>query len=250
MKKILGLLSILSVSAAQAAGTVDILEVSNDVVYFTTTEAKADVSPACMAPENITQWALSLNTETGKAAYALLVTASAANRTINVETAYDCADSDGFERAASVSLNAPIASPLDTKQLYLYKGDGVTNLGRIVDIYRGNQFFFFTENDNTALSSYIKPVSNYTIYFTAQDCTGTAAVQGAGKVFTHPILNVGKFIQSSPSGVNHLISKVSQLSSLGVCTNNENPTNSYLNILDLAYEDPLCGNNICVFKDE
>lgn len=87
-----------------AEGNLTSLKVDSDVVYFSTNEEKPTTSPSCMQAENNNKWSISLNTATGKAIYALLVTASADNRKITVESANDCADYAGFERAKSAEL--------------------------------------------------------------------------------------------------------------------------------------------------
>ncbi len=102
MKKwILTLVAVFS-GVTQAAGTVDFLEVDNDVVLFSTSEAKATSSPACVTPENATKWSISLATQSGRAHYTMLVTALSMGIEVNVETAGDCADMAGLERATRI----------------------------------------------------------------------------------------------------------------------------------------------------
>ncbi|WP_448566726.1 hypothetical protein [Thalassotalea ganghwensis] len=96
-------------SLASAASNLTSLKVKDDIVYFTTDEQRTTV-PSCMATDNASSWTVSLNTPTGNAIYALLVTASADNRQVTVEGADDCGDVIGFERATSVELGAASAN--------------------------------------------------------------------------------------------------------------------------------------------
>ena len=106
--KLLNTLLTLSLAAitsqVMAANTLTSLKVQNDIVYFATEGTKTETSPSCMAAENSSKWTLSLNSASGKAMYALLVTASADSREVTVETANDCADQLGYERAASIEI--------------------------------------------------------------------------------------------------------------------------------------------------
>jgi hypothetical protein len=105
IKKTLTLLSCLLISTFTFGdGNLTSLKVDSDIVYFSTDEEKIATSPSCMATENSDKWSLSLNTATGKAIYALLITVSADNRKITVESAGDCSDITSFERAKSVEL--------------------------------------------------------------------------------------------------------------------------------------------------
>lgn len=102
MKKwILTLVAVFS-GVTQAAGTVDFLEVDNDVVLFSTSEVKATNSPACVTAENANKWSISLATQSGRANYTMLVTALSMGIEVNVETAGDCADMAGLERATRI----------------------------------------------------------------------------------------------------------------------------------------------------
>ena len=89
-------------SAAEAAGNVTSLNVEQQVVTFITSEAKSQSSPACMAAEHANKWTVSLDSQSGRATYSMLITAMSLNIPVNVETANDCADATGLERAARV----------------------------------------------------------------------------------------------------------------------------------------------------
>jgi len=86
----------------QAAGTVDYLEVNNGVVVFATTEAKTVASPVCVLTEQATKWSISLDTQSGRASYSMLVTAMSMGIPIKVESANDCAVLTGVEQAQRI----------------------------------------------------------------------------------------------------------------------------------------------------
>ena len=109
MKQLLPLLSLTSVllaSQVAAQAKLTSLKVQEDVVYFAIEGEKTEASPSCMAAENSSKWTLSLNSASGKAMYALLVTASADDRAITVTTSNDCGDVIGYERAIAIELGA------------------------------------------------------------------------------------------------------------------------------------------------
>jgi len=99
MKKTLVLISLFIAGVVNASGSVDFLEVENGIVTFSTTDAKVAISPACVDPGNAKLWTLSLNSESGRANYSMLVTALSNNLAVNVESAEDCAYTPGVERA-------------------------------------------------------------------------------------------------------------------------------------------------------
>lgn len=98
-----------------AQNNIETLKVANDVVYFSTTEAKTHTSPNCMGAANNSIWTMPLNTVTGKASYAMLVASLEKNRPITVEPANDCNAVAEYERAAHISLgpavNIPVSQP-------------------------------------------------------------------------------------------------------------------------------------------
>lgn len=108
MKRLLLLLSSLALSAnAAAAGKVNYLNVNGDIVHFATDAAKAVASPGCVVADTSERFTMSLQTESGRGMYSLLVTAMASNLALEVESALDCAVSPGIERALGVSV-APV----------------------------------------------------------------------------------------------------------------------------------------------
>jgi len=108
MKKILLLLSGLVFSAnVAAAGKVNYLNVQGDIVHFATDSSKTLASPNCVVADTSERFTVSLQTESGRGMYSLLVTAMASNLALEVESALDCAVAPGIERALGVSV-APV----------------------------------------------------------------------------------------------------------------------------------------------
>jgi hypothetical protein len=88
-----------------AAGQLIYINVIDEVVYFSTDEAKTS-TPSCVIAASAEQWTVSLNNKTGRALYALLVTAMSAKQDVSIESAGDCNDAPGVERAEGVSAVA------------------------------------------------------------------------------------------------------------------------------------------------
>lgn len=122
MKKYLMLMSLILAGSAQAAGTIDYLEVDNDVVLFSTTEAKSAASPACVSADKADLWSASLSSDSGRAIYSLILTTMAKGEGVglSITSAQDCAGKIGVERASNVSLTqqevTPASAPTPTAQ--------------------------------------------------------------------------------------------------------------------------------------
>jgi hypothetical protein len=222
--------------------------VKEDIVYFSTDETKVETSPSCMAAENSDKWSLSLNTPSGKAIYALLVTASADNRKVTVESASDCADMTSFERAISVELSSESSNfSAGSKSLYLYKADGVTKAGRIVSALQLNQFWYLPLNSSneTSLQHYV-PNTGTSLYFQSTNCSGEAFTHSSSLKSRQPFYLAGRFFQALPSEIGRGMN--SQLNNNGSCSAKTPNGNNYYK-LDFSYHDPLCGDNICLVKE-
>ncbi|SFD76197.1 hypothetical protein [Pseudoalteromonas denitrificans] len=88
---------------ATAMGNITYLNVIDEVVYFSTDKIKTS-TPSCAKTANAEQWTVSLNNRTGRALYALLVTAMAAKQAISIESSGDCNHIDGIESAKGVTI--------------------------------------------------------------------------------------------------------------------------------------------------
>ena len=106
---------------ALAAAKVNFINIDNDIVFFSTAEAKAASSPSCVVAATQQQYTISLDNETGRAMYALLITALAGQQEIEVASAQDCADVVGIERVQSINMipALPAPEPVKSKSLKL-----------------------------------------------------------------------------------------------------------------------------------
>ena len=97
-------------SSVFAAALVDYLNVDGNAVHFSIAESKTQTPPQCAVAETNDKFAVSLNTEAGRAMYSLLITAMSTKQGVSVKTAGDCADIAGIERASSVSIQPAMTS--------------------------------------------------------------------------------------------------------------------------------------------
>jgi len=142
LQKTIIFISVLIAFSTLAQNKLTSLKVDGDIVYFSTNSAKKQNSPACMSSQNKDKWTLSLNTETGKASYALLVIAASDNKAILVLSANDCADKTAFERAQSIELditanNTKVLIPVFKEVAYGFSQN-----------HRGNYYCGSTINSN------------------------------------------------------------------------------------------------------
>jgi len=239
---------------AFGAGKVNYLNVDEDVVYFSTNDTQPATPPACMAAENAGRWTISLNTKNGRAMYSILATALAGTLDIEVVSAQDCTVIDGFERARSVAvmpdLSAATGVETATKDLYLYTGDGLTNLGRIVNIDGLTNIDYVAPDNNRVVQRYNIVATKTPLYYTGSDCTGTAYVAAGSYIAYHQNLNGGQYIKTASSKVSNIVVQ-SNLNSDGNCNNHNAYTLSWAGFsIDTSYIHPLCGSNACLFKEE
>lgn len=96
-----------TVTAAEAAAPINYLTVKGDAVHFSIDEAKSGTRPSCALATTSDHYAVSLKTDTGRAMYSILVAAMAGKQAVGVESAEDCADVAGLERAYALSI-APV----------------------------------------------------------------------------------------------------------------------------------------------
>lgn len=100
-------------ATAQAAAKLTLLDVQGDVVYFSSAESKTAGIPACVSPENSTLYSLSLTHDSGKAMYAMLMTAMSSGNALDITSAGDCGAVDGFERASAIKFAQVAVSAKD-----------------------------------------------------------------------------------------------------------------------------------------
>jgi len=256
MKKILALLSLVTLGAAKAAGTVDFLEVDNDVVLFSTSAEKTAASPACVTSETSNLWAVSLVSDSGRAIYSLILTAMAKGEGLglNIESAQDCAVSNGVERAGRVNivssqLTSNITSNNDSYSIGVYQGDGITRLGTLIDIDENSKMWTYID---TKVTRSVKSVSfelppRRPFYYSEENCQGSifnnsSNVQSGGEG--------GLYLPEGPL-VGNRTYRSRWHSSFDYCDsyNSDKVYGNGTHIL-MPYTDPICGIDVCVLKQD
>ncbi|WP_448566710.1 hypothetical protein [Thalassotalea ganghwensis] len=234
------------------------LKVESDVVYFTTAEAKSGTRPSCMASENSELWSLSLTTATGKAIYPLLVAASTDRRPITVHSANDCSDAEGFERVAGIELGQQALSSFaggQGKAIYLFKADGVTKVGRFVAPFqdRSDQFSYLPiegVNYSTRLHVYQPNKGISQVYFKAANCTGTPYFTQPSRVGRNRYINSGKFFKSGDEAEGKGYQSSYRYANSRISCNNSGNSTTVTYPLDFSQGDDLCGEHLCVLREE
>ncbi len=257
--KLLSLLVLAFPTALLASANVDYLNVDGGIVRFTTSEAKSASSPACVSTPNANLWTVSLATANGRGLYTILATAMSADMSVEVTSGQDCADVADIERAQSVTLvpntsssSAPTPETLSGggKTLYLYKGDGVTQIGVIVNVHSESSVHYLDPDYPMKFKVHNRPPNTTTIYFTEINCTGTASMASRLNYESYnQFFNDGQYFKTKSYSMNR--PRASDLNYAGICTNQYPPANTNSYELDLsAFEDPLCGTKACIFKAE
>lgn len=116
MIRALALFTLFASCLALASSTINYIEVDDDVILFSTTDEKSGISPSCVDADHRALWSASLDTNSGRAIYSLLLTAMAKEQglAVNISSADDCSVVDGIERADNVTLAVTTASASST----------------------------------------------------------------------------------------------------------------------------------------
>jgi len=229
-----------------AASKVDYISVDGNIVYFTTTEGKTTASPTCVVNEKQDLWTISLLTSNGRALYSLLATALAGDLAVTVRSAQNCGDTPGIERAKSIAASPRNTTSVGDKYFYLYKGDGTTQLGRIISVENAS-VAYLSLGDNTQFQYYRKNAGVPALSYSQLDCQGTAYVRSPNSLFAHSLMNNGHYMKSANiSNSRRILSSRYISPEKDSCWNMDN----YLDVydLDLNYEDKVCGTKPCVIK--
>lgn len=243
--------SLLFTGLVNAAGSVDFLEVDNDVVLFTTTEAKTGTRPACMSMDNDALWSVSLTSESGRAMYSLILTAMAKGESVGlaIESAGDCANADGIERASKVSLTSASSgvSSSSAKSVGVYKGDGVTRLGTLLHMQSPSTWYYANaELSPVPLTVINANNANTTVRFTGEDCTGTAFLY-SNQQYLYFYEQLGGQILLTESSSQNLL-RTSEMNANGQCIKRNSVTVDGYELI--PGDHPTCGPKRCMLKEE
>lgn len=243
--------SLLFTGLVNAAGSVDFLEVDNDVVLFTTTEAKTGTRPACMSMDNDALWSVSLTSESGRAMYSLILTAMAKGDSVGlaVESADDCANTDGVERANKVNLATEntTVSASSAKSVGVYKGDGVTRLGTLLHMGSPNTWYYATP-ELSPVPNIVTNINNAgtTVRFTGEDCTGTAFLYSRQDYLYFYEQLDDEILLTEPTS--QRLVRVSEKNANGQCFSRTSSTVDGYKLV--PGDDPTCGPKRCMLKEE
>ncbi|MFT5756078.1 MAG: hypothetical protein ACI9LM_000790 [Alteromonadaceae bacterium] len=254
MKFLISLLTFLISLEVLASSKISQLNVEGDVVYFSTSESKSVNNPSCVSVENAERWSTSLDNKSGRALYALLVSAVSSNANIEVTSANDCSIVTGVERALGVSLlPTQIITPTVSASsgLYLYAGDGVTKVGRIAEIIDVHTFYYWPLNGATKFEVFdlregvTVSIKLEQMFYSENDCQGTLYANTAvnGGLYYNPHVNDGEFYKGTQQS-KYTIKSYMQ-------------TNGYCAAVqwtsDFAflapYKAPVCGERRCIVKE-
>ncbi len=249
MKKIFSIVAILWSTASMASGNIEIISVEDQKVRFSIDGDLSSQLPTCVSTGNENHYALSLENETGRAMYPLLLTGIATpSLNVSVTGAEDCAVIDGVQRANKVELVASQshASPdnLD-KPLVVYKSDGVTPVGKFASI-ESNRYVSYVD-DSGMVKILDTRVANYELYFESADCSGVPHADryvSSIKYMSNKNFENGKLMTYVGSGNKRLLSKLSsQIDS--ACES----INEYIRAYSYELkEHEICGNKMCILK--
>lgn len=234
-----------------ASGKITYLDVSNNTAVFSTTSEKTHALPSCVAGNLQDKWAIALDTDTGKASYALLMTALAADKAIAIESAQDCADADGYERPARIISQTASEDASETNangNIGIYRHDG-SFVGKLVNILDDGSWQY-VDASGSRLPEVITYTSNLeessVFYFTGPSCTGTPAVQATldpGRYTYHRMYEEAKIFRAS-----HTVTQgyLYELTNEGLCRNRG--FNGGVRLLDNNPPQSVCGTHPCILK--
>lgn len=221
------------------------MSVENGLAYFSTVQGKAKVA-SCALNETQEFYSISLGNSNGRALYSLLVTALGSNLPVTITSADDCAGTEGVERAKEVTVVKQGSAGASGKALYVYKGDGVTKLGRLLDIENANVRYIPSDNPITAL--YIRNTAKATIYYTTSDCTGEAWGVGSSQYyfFSEHVFDGNSFRKSNRHDGNKIFKSVIYAAN-GSCQSTSITSVGY----PLVEEPhPSCGEKPCLYIED
>ncbi|WP_157576860.1 hypothetical protein [Pseudoalteromonas rubra] len=243
-------------STVMAASTVSQLNVTGDVAIFTLDTPKAHTVPRCVTAENKDKWALSLSTLQGQALYSLLVTAVSKDKLVSVQSAQRCESVADVEQVQGLTLSSNKLSTSSASDTWLFKGDKVTKVGKVVTIEGNTHIYVPVEGTNTGHSYSPSIAADFSgFYYLDAECKGDTYRLHYGHPFLTFIESEGAYFTFSDSSIHgnrmadHGHAPVYRASG-GQC---------YLEDRYLAYQEtravklektehPLCGKTPCWIK--
>ncbi len=243
---------------ASSIGSVEYLEVDNNVVLFSTSEPKSGARPTCVNIANSGDlWAISLATESGRAVYSLILTAMAKGNTaaLNIESANNCQDKDGIESASKVSVGA-VSEPVSDKALShsigLYRADGISRIGTVLSMGIERNSWYYVTEEASSETLFLQNEADYRAvyyYFKSDDCTGTPYISTYENIpiFNTTYDNGNAYISDGPSSSEYARSRMHEAN--GYC--HTYSSNTVLSLYKIKpYEHEICGQGKCVIRQD
>jgi hypothetical protein len=250
-------LSLLLVASLRlnAAGTVDFLEVNNDLVLFSTTEIKATASPACVTSDNADLWSVSLATKAGSAIYSMILTAMANGESMGlvVQSANDCNVRDGIERADTVrTFFQHSAKSAGGYSIGLYKFGGLERIGTFIKMDRSTIHYMDQKGGiGHKMPRYdVKSYARVKFYFSDINCQGTVWTSLGSRV---PLFSDYRADHTFfTAKIAHTYTSYQSHTTKKQCIN-EKGRPLYLYEIDATAPTPvhaLCGEGPCIVKED
>ncbi|MBQ4880066.1 hypothetical protein J8M21_22910 [Pseudoalteromonas luteoviolacea] len=241
------LFSIFSIHVFSAAQIIQ-LNVSDNNVRFAIDEEKTHTLPSCAHASKRNEYSFSLNNEQGRAMYSMLITALAGELPISVESANDCLAIVDVERAKGVSVAVKPALSDGYKGVsMLYKGDGITKIGRIEGFASDDRYLYIAPlSEGQDFSMYYRrDVYTDLVYFLEENCLGAGYVSTKHKYASFPFYQDRAMFTPNKESLKRR--QVKSHATRAGCTN--------ISFLKDVYEltpavHPVCGSKHCIIRDE
>ncbi|MCV2884323.1 hypothetical protein OE749_06415 [Aestuariibacter sp. AA17] len=245
LNRLLGLFTVTSATitmSASHASYVQTLKVKGNHVLFSTS-AERQQHAACVTNENEQFWSLSLNTESGRASYSLLMLALDQSKSVNIEPANDCADISGVERAESINVNfSSMNTTANTGKIAaMVTGDEKHQVGIIITAFSKDRWAYVGNTATSELQYYDAKPSLSQVYYSGSNCTGTPLSEHTIHQW-NPYFANGNYVQGN---LNNTVTGYRSIRNLSTqaCQNSSNSAKN-MYILEEA-PHPLCGTRPC-----
>ncbi|KID56233.1 hypothetical protein JF50_18390 [Pseudoalteromonas luteoviolacea] len=241
------LLSLFSIHVFSAAHIIQ-LNVSDNNVRFAIDEEKTHTLPSCVHASTRNEYSFSLDNEQGRAMYSMLITALAGELPISVESANDCLAIVDVERAKGVSVAVkPALSDSYKGVSILYKGDGITKVGRIEGFASDDKYLYIAPlSEGQDFFKYDRwGIGSGRVFFLEENCLGAGYVNFKHKYVSFPFYQDEAVLAANIDSYKGR--QVKSHASMEGCINS-----SFLQDL---YEltpavHPICGSKRCIIRDE
>lgn len=236
---------------AFSQGYINQLSIEGATVVFSTSVSKVGQNPSCVSAAAKELYAITLDDESGRGMYSLLVTAMASNQSISVTGATTCFGATDIQAVEKLNIaptfNEPSSANASTG-LFLYKGDGETKIGRIAAFDGESETYYYLHRERPRELSEYQVTSNFLIYYPEADCQGVGYLKTASRnSFNNIAYKEGLYFKSDRIKVAKTIK--SYLDYDSGCKVKDWPFD--IDVYGIVPgEHPLCGSYPCVLKED